>query len=151
MANALRTSPLPPAGFPELGGRDLLVYDGECRFCCASAARLQRLAGPAVHLVSLHEPGLLEALGIPKDAAMAAMQLVTPEGRIYRGLEAVVQVLRHRAVLGVLAKVYYIPGLRQLGDLVYRLIARYRYSIMGRAVAAGECDGGSCHLHLKPR
>jgi len=151
MATAQRTSPLPPVGFPELGNSDLLLYDAECRFCCASARRLHGLAGAKLRLVSLHEPGLLEALGISKDAAMAAMHLVTPAGFIYRGLEAAVQALRHRAVLGGLAKAYYIPGLRQLGDLGYRLIARYRYAIMGRAVAAGECEGGSCRLHLKPR
>ena len=151
MANAPRTSPLPPAGFPELQGRDLLLYDSECRFCCASARRLQGMAGPYVRMVSLHEPGLLAALGIAKEAAMAAMHLVTPEGHIYRGLEAAVQALRHRSVLGVLVKAYYIPGLRQLGDLGYRLVARYRYAIMGRAVAAGECTDGSCRLHLPPR
>lgn len=151
MANAPRTSPLPPAGFPELGGRDLLLYDAECRFCCASAKRLQGLAGSQVRLVSLHEPGLLAALGISQDAAMAAMHLVTPAGFIYRGLEAAVQAVRHRSVLGVIAKAYYVPGLRQLGDLGYRLIARYRYAIMGRAIAAGECEGGSCSVHLKPR
>lgn len=151
MVSALRTSPLPPAGFPELGGHDLLLYDAECRFCCASAARLQRLAGPTLKLVSLHEPGLLDAVGITQAAAMEAMHLITPAGLIYRGLEAAVQALRQRAILGRLAKAYYVPGLRQLGNLFYRLVARYRYAIMGRAVAAGECEGGSCRLHIKPR
>ncbi len=153
MTNATRTNPLPPAGFPqldELGGRDLLVFDGQCRFCQAAAKRLLWLAGPMVHPVSLHEPGLLAALGIDHEAAMEAMHLVTPLGFIYRGLEAVVQALRHRSVLGVLAKAYYLPGLRQLGDLGYRLVARYRYALMGRAVAAGDCDGGTCHLHGRP-
>ena len=39
---------------------------------------------------------------------------------------------------------------RQLGILGYRLLARYRYGLMGRAVAAGQCDGGTCHLHAPP-
>jgi predicted DCC family thiol-disulfide oxidoreductase YuxK len=47
-------------------------------------------------------------------------------------------------------KAYYIPGIRQLSDLGYRLVARYRYALMGRAVAAGQCDGGTCHLHARP-
>jgi predicted DCC family thiol-disulfide oxidoreductase YuxK len=149
MTDSPRT--MPPPGFPELAGQDLLLYDGECRFCRASAERLAWLAGPQLRLVSLHEPGLLEAVAISKEAAMQAMHLVTQQGRVYRGLEAAVQALRHRFVLGLLAKAYYLPGLRQLGDLGYRLVARYRYAILGRAVAAGECDGGSCQLHLKPR
>lgn len=143
-----RTSPLPPPGFPELTGVDLLLYDGECRFCCASAARLGQLAGPKVLPISLHAPGLLAALGIAQDEAMAAMHLVTPAGDIYRGLEAAVQALRHRPLVGGLTKAYYVPGLRQLADLGYRLIARYRYAIMGRRIAAGECEGGSCSVHL---
>lgn len=152
MTNSSPLRPLPPEGFPNLGGgQDLLVYDGDCRFCHASAGRLLRLAGPKLRLVSLHEPGLLEALAISQEAAMQAMHLITPEGRVFRGLEAAVQALRHRPIVGVLAKAYYLPGLRQLGDLGYRLVARYRYAIMGRAVAAGECDGGSCKLHLKQR
>jgi predicted DCC family thiol-disulfide oxidoreductase YuxK len=114
------------------------------------------MAGETVQLRSLHEPGLLESLssrsGVPitREATMTAMHLVTRDGRVYRGLEAVVQSLRHRAVLGRIVKAYYVPGLRQLADLGYRLVARYRYSIMGRAVAAGECDGGTCHLHARP-
>jgi len=152
MTNSQPSRPLPPEGCPELGGGlDLLLYDGDCRFCRASAGRLLRLAGPKLRLVSLHEPGLLEALAISREAAMQAMHLVTPEGRVFRGLEAAVQALRHRSILGVLAKAYYLPGLRQLGDLGYRLVARYRYALMGRAVAAGECDGGSCQLHLRQR
>jgi predicted DCC family thiol-disulfide oxidoreductase YuxK len=150
MTNSPPLRPLPPEGFPDLGGGlDLLLYDGDCRFCRASAGRLARLAGPKLRLVSLHEPGLLEALAISLEAAMQAMHLVTPEGRVFGGLEAAVQALRHRSIIGVLAKAYYLPGLRQLGDLGYRLVARYRYAILGRAVAAGQCDGGSCQLHLK--
>ncbi len=152
MTNSQPLRPLPPQGFPELGGGlDILLYDGDCRFCRASAERLLRLAGPKLRLISLHEPGLLAALAISQEAAMQAMHLVTPEGRVFRGLEAAVQALRHRSIIGVLAKAYYLPGLRQLGDLGYRLVARYRYAIMGRAVAAGQCDGGSCQLHVKQR
>jgi predicted DCC family thiol-disulfide oxidoreductase YuxK len=150
MTNPTRTSPLPPAGFPELGGSDLLLYDGECRFCQAASARLMRMAGPHLRRVSLHEPGLLAALGLDHDAVMKAMHLVTPEGRVYLGLEALVQALRHRRVLGAVVKAYYIPGIRQLSDLGYRLVARYRYALMGRAVAAGQCDSGTCHLHARP-
>ncbi len=82
---------------------------------------------------------------------MRAMQLVTQQGWIYAGVEAVVQGLRQRPILGRLLRLYYVPGVRQLADLGYRLIARYRYRLMGRAIARGECDGGSCSLHLSPK
>ena len=53
------------------------------------------------------------------------------------------------AALEVLA--YYIPGLRQLCDLAYRLVAAYRYTIMGKKVARGECSNGACAVHFGPK
>lgn len=76
------------------------------------------------------------------------MHFVTIEGAIYRGLEAAVQALRQRPILGKLVMLYYVPGFKQLGDLGYRLVARYRYALMGRAVARGECDG-ACAIHVR--
>ena len=140
--------PYPPPSSPELVGRDLLLFDGECRFCRAQSDRLLGWAGPQVVARPLQEDGLLGELQIPFDEAMAAMQLVTSRGSRHEGLDAVVVALRHRSVLGWLLRLYYWPGIRQLADLGYRLVARYRYAIWGRAVARGECDGGSCQLHL---
>ncbi len=141
---------------PTLGMRDVLIFDGDCRFCNAQAARLQRQSGPMsekdprpwLDMLPLQTPGLLPAVGIDYDTAMSAMHIITHEGRVYRGAEAVVCALRHRPILGRLLLLYYVPGLRQLADLGYWLIARYRYALMGRAVARGECDG-ACAIHAK--
>src|SRR5438105_358464 len=83
------------AAMPALRHQDILIYDGDCRFCQAQAARLGRWAGPTLVLQPLQQPGLLGALGIEHAEAMSAMQLVTawedPKkpgehgGRIYRG------------------------------------------------------------------
>ena len=151
MPVARRLQPLPVQQVPQLTDHDVLVFDGDCRFCQAQVQRLSRWAGPQLAPLPLQQDDLLAALGIEHSEAMRAMQLVTRDGYIYCGVEAVVQALRGRAVLGRLLKLYYVPGLRQLADLGYRLIARYRYHILGRAVARGECDGGSCALHLHPK
>lgn len=142
---------LSASAVPELGSYDLLIYDGECRFCQAQVVRMQRWAGAQILPIPLQRSGLLEALGIPHEEAMAAMQLVTRDGRIHAGVEAVVQGLRHRPILGRLLLLYYVPGCRHLADLGYRWVARYRYRLMGRAIARGECDGGSCALHPEPK
>lgn len=139
---------------PQLKTQDLLIFDGDCRFCIAQVQRLERLASggkkPApLAAMPLMTPGLLEEVGISHDEAMSAMYLVTPRGRVYRGLEGAVQALRHRPLLGKLVMLYYVPGIKQLADLGYRLVARYRYALMGRAVARGECNG-SCAIHTKP-
>lgn len=139
---------------PQLSTNDALIFDGDCRFCIAQVDRLKRLAGRSdektLEALPLQTEGLLDALGITYDQAMAAMHLVTTDGRIYRGLEGAVQALRHRPILGKLVMLYYVPGIKQLADLGYRIVARYRYAIMGRAVARGECHG-SCAIHLQPR
>lgn len=139
---------------PQLSTQDVLIFDGECRFCIAQVERMKRLAGRSdektLQALPLQTPGLIDALGITHDQAMAAMHLVTTSGRVYRGLEGAVQALRHRPILGKLVMLYYVPGIKQLADLGYRIVARYRYAIMGRAVARGECQG-SCSIHLQPR
>lgn len=151
MSAPRRLHPVPLAEVPELAQHDVLVFDGDCRFCQAQVKRLSRWAGPQLSPQPLQKSGLLSALGIDHDEAMRAMQLVTQEGWIFCGVEAVVQALRKRPILGRLLKLYYVPGVRQLADLGYRLIAKYRYRIMGRAIARGECDGGSCALHFQSK
>lgn len=151
MSAPRRVHPVPLAEVPALAHQDVLVFDGECRFCQAQVKRLTRWAGPQLAPLPLQQPGLLGALGIDHAEAMRAMQLVTQDGQIFWGVEAVVHALRRRPLLGRLLKLYYLPGCRQLADLVYRLIAKYRYRIMGRAIARGECDGGSCSLHFESK
>jgi predicted DCC family thiol-disulfide oxidoreductase YuxK len=132
-------------------GRHVVLFDGLCKICTAGAKKLLALARPgAIELVNFQEPGALDRFpGISLEACMRQMYLVTPEGRVYGGFEAAVRALATRPVLGLLAWVYYLPGLRQLCDLVYRLIAANRYRLMGKAVAAGECEGGTCAMHAR--
>ncbi len=137
-------------------GRHVVLYDGHCKFCTAAAKRLAgRARQGTLALVSFQEPGALDPFpGLTHDACMRQMYLVTPDGRVYGGFEAAVQALTTRPVLGWLARAYYLPGLRQLCDWIYRRIAANRYRILGKAVAAGECEGGTCALHFgghKPR
>jgi predicted DCC family thiol-disulfide oxidoreductase YuxK len=73
---------------------------------------------------------------------------VTADGRVYGGFEAAVHVVATRPVVGWVAYAYYLPGLRLLLDILYGWIAEHRYLIMGKAVAAGECEGGTCALHF---
>src|SRR4051812_40217401 len=121
-------------------GRYVALFDGHCVFCTSQAERLGRIARPgALELRSFPDPGALDRFpGLTHEACMEAMHLVTPDGRVFVGAEAIVRALETRPALGVLAKVYYVPGLRQLANLGYALVARYRYWIMGKKVERGE-------------
>jgi predicted DCC family thiol-disulfide oxidoreductase YuxK len=128
-----------------------VLYDGHCRFCTASVNRLVALAKRgALVPVSFQEPGVLDRYpGLTYDMCMKQMYLITSAGRRYGGFEAAVQAVATRPILGWLAQIYYVPIIRQFFDLTYSLIAAHRYRIMGKAVAAGDCDGGTCALHAR--
>ena len=130
-------------------GRTVVLYDGLCKFCVAGMKRLLALARPgAIEPVNFQESGVLDRFpGISHEACMKQMYLVTPEGKVYGGFEAAVQALATRPVLGRLAYVYYLPGIRFLCDLIYATIAKHRYRILGKAVAADDCAEGTCPLH----
>ena len=132
-------------------GRYVIIYDGHCRFCTAGARKLLAWMGKVdVELVDFHAPGVLGRFpGLTHDVCMERMHLVDPTGRIFAGAEGIVRAISTGGFLGQLALIYYVPGLRQLLDGVYRLIATHRYRLMGRAIAARECAVGTCSLHLR--
>ena len=134
-------------------GRTVVLYDGLCKFCVAGMKRLLALAkSGAIEPVNFQEAGALDRFrGISHEACMKQMYLVTPEGKVYGGFEAAVQALATRPVLGRLAYVYYLPGIRFLCDRLYAAIARHRYRILGKVVTEGECADGTCALHAKAR
>jgi predicted DCC family thiol-disulfide oxidoreductase YuxK len=133
-------------------GHYVVLYDGLCRFCRASVAKLLSLARPgAVRPVSFQEPGALAPFpGITHEDCMREMYLITPAGKVYRGFEAAVQALATRPVVGWLAYGYYMPGIRWLLDRLYARVAAHRYRIMGKLVSSGECAEGTCAWHASP-
>jgi predicted DCC family thiol-disulfide oxidoreductase YuxK len=134
-------------------GRYVVLYDGHCRFCDAGSRRLVGLArAGAVERVDFQAPGALGRFpGVTHAACMEQMYLVTPDGRVFGGMEAAVRALATRRGVGRLAYLYYVPGLRLLLDLLYRLVAANRYRLMGKAVVAGGCEEGTCALHVRKK
>ncbi len=97
-----------------------------------------------VELVSFQEEGVLARFpGLTYDACMERMHVVRPDGRVFAAAEAVARAVVLLPVVGWLGFLYYVPGVRQLAELGYRVVAKNRYRIAGRE----ECDGGTCHLH----
>lgn len=126
-------------------GHDVILFDGHCRLCSAAARKLERLlSSRGTELRSFRDDGALSALpGVAYERCEKAMQLVQADGRVVEGAEAIVRALGRR-VWGLPLYVYYVPGLRQLVDLLYGVVARYRFRIAGR-----ECPDGACAVHFK--
>lgn len=121
-----------------------LLFDGHCNFCRAASARLSRMAGPALLLLSYRDEGVLARFpAVTEQMCDQAMQLIRPDGTVHSGAEAAVIALSARWY-GPLLRIYFAPGLRQLADFAYRKVAENRFRIAGRA-----CDGGSCAVRLQ--
>lgn len=129
----------------------LLLYDGECRFCIAGSARLAAMARPGlVERVDLRDPAAMARHpSIPHNVDFSAIRLVTPDGRMSSGAEAIARALGSRPAWKMVTWLYWAPGIRQLTDAAYRWVARNRFRIMGRA--APSCDSGSCALPTAER
>jgi predicted DCC family thiol-disulfide oxidoreductase YuxK len=107
---------------------------------------MRRIALPGrLELRDFQQAGVLDAYPqVTYDQCMEAAQLVTTDGRAWGGLEAIVRALMTRPVLGLFARAYYLPGLRQVADVLYGWVAANRYRLLGRA----PCDGDACQVHF---
>jgi predicted DCC family thiol-disulfide oxidoreductase YuxK len=120
------TPPTPPA---------VLVYDGECAICRASALWVMRLAlgGGALEILPCRsEPRRARFPQISDTACMEAMQLVLPDGRILAGADAVPELLHRIRGLGWLATLFALPGARPLARRFYAWVARNRMRLSCR-------------------
>jgi len=118
-------------------GPAVLIYDGDCSLCRASALWLLRraLAGGA------HEVEILPCRSaerrsrfpqVEEAACLAAMQLVLPDGRVLSGADAVPELLRRVRGWRWVASVFGLPPLLPLTRRVYAWIARNRMRLSCR-------------------
>jgi lipase maturation factor 1 len=107
-------------------GSPLLLFDGDCGFCRFWVARWQAMTRGRVDFA----PAQQEASRFPQvteEAWKRSVQLVTPEGAVYGGAEAVFRMLacapEHRWMLAVYR---HLPGARPVSEAAYRLVADNR-------------------------
>ena len=120
-----------PAGGSPAAGPVVLVYDGDCSMCRASAFWLLRraMAGGArdLELLPCRSPARRARYPqISDEACLTAMQLVLPDGRVLAGADAVPDILRRIPRWRWLAHFFALPGIRPLARRVYAWIARNR-------------------------
>jgi predicted DCC family thiol-disulfide oxidoreductase YuxK len=117
----------------------VLIYDGDCSMCRASALWLMRraLAGRASELEILPCRSPARHTRFPQvseSACLRAMQLVLPDGRVLAGADAVPEILARIPRWRWLARLFDLPGVRPLARHVYAWIAdnRMRLSCAAR-------------------
>jgi predicted DCC family thiol-disulfide oxidoreductase YuxK len=109
----------------------VLVYDGDCGFCTASARQARRITPK--HITIAASRGLdLSALGLSADECDAALQFVDHTGAVHSGAEAVASLLREcRGAWPLVGRTMSLPGVRGVAASTYRLVARNRHRLPG--------------------
>lgn len=117
----------PPTQSARPPGQPLLVYDGECGFCLATACWVQRRAGGSLALLTFEEAarrgGVLDALH--EDEVRRSAHFITAEGVEYHGGAAVTRALRLGRG-GRAAALLDVPPLSVARDALYAVVARQR-------------------------
>ncbi|MFO0803932.1 MAG: DUF393 domain-containing protein [Gemmataceae bacterium] len=131
-----------------MGGRAILLFDGECAFCRKGVAILKKLdwrhrvecrdARDVANLPPCAEPLVPAKL-------LDEMHLVTPDGRrSYAGYRAIRWLSWRLPLLWPLAPLMYLPGALWLGTRMYRWVARNRFKLV-------PCEHGACRVNLHGR
>ncbi|HYU10218.1 MAG TPA: DUF393 domain-containing protein [Gemmatimonadales bacterium] len=101
-----------------------LIYDGECGICQQAVALLKRWDREHVlRFIPFQDEAAVARFGIALPALAAAMHLITPDGRVYPGADAVPELLRLFPGRRWLAPLFRIPGVRPIARRVYAWIA----------------------------
>jgi predicted DCC family thiol-disulfide oxidoreductase YuxK len=108
--------------------KPLMVFDGECSFCAFWILRWQRTIGEGVEFAPFQHPRVAAQFPeLSRERFERSVQLISPEGVVYCGAEAVFRSLainpRHRLWFRLYQK---LPGFAALAEAAYHFVARHR-------------------------
>jgi len=113
-----------------------IFYDGECQLCINNIRRHEKLLRRhGFELVALQTPWVRECLGLKPDSELTEMKLLSADGKIYGGADALLQIARRVWWAWSLFALAKIPG------MIFPLRAIYR-----RVAANRHCLGGACKI-----
>ena len=122
----------PATGRTKLPDHITVIFDGTCDFCTWSARMVERLdRHHRIRLVPFQAPGALASAGLSHPEAEAAAWAITPGGKRYRGAAAVNLALAVALGTRLPLVLYRLPGLRQLQDVAYAVVADHRHRLPG--------------------
>lgn len=139
----------PPTFLPDpdtRGDTDVVIFDGECRFCRGGVERLRQLdlGGKRLSFLSLHDPRVTERYpDLSYDDLMSQMYVVDQAGTRHGGADAVRYLSRRLPLLWPVMPILHVPGTARLWRWLYAQVAKRRYKIAGK-----DCENGACSIHL---
>ena len=129
-------------------GSDVVIFDGQCRFCQKQVLRLDRFdGGQRLSYLSLHDPRVRRQYpDLSHEQLMQEMYVVSPEGTRYGGAHALRYLSRRLPRLWWVAPLLHIPCSGPLWQWLYQRVAIRRYKLSQRGEKA--CDEDVCEFHL---
>ena len=129
----------------------ILLFDGDCAFCTASVNFLQRYIRPKARIIAWQRADLA-TLGVSEQECRESIQwFAAPGSRPLTQGRAVAAALRCGAApWPLVGRLMQLPGVVQVVDAVYRLVAANRFRLPGATPACrlpdpavvGEAEGG---------
>jgi predicted DCC family thiol-disulfide oxidoreductase YuxK len=111
-------------------GRYAMLYDGGCGTCGRTAAIVGRLdvLGRVDVLDAANDWAVIERRykGLSQTACLEEMHVLTPDGGIARGFDAYRALGWALPIAWPLVPLLYVPGVRRIGQIVYRVVANRR-------------------------
>ncbi len=133
----------------ELPNAEIVIYDGQCKFCTKQVANLHRWDGKErLAFVSLHDPLVATRYrDLPKEKLMEQMYVITRDQRRLGGAEAFRYLTTRLPRLWILAPILHLPFTLPLWQFLYSQVARHRYRLAGKTDDA--CEGDACRVHFE--
>lgn len=115
----------------ETRSKPVVVYDGECPFCLAQIARIQRKDRRRLfEYVARQAPGLTDRFpALAQGDFNTGMRLVMPSGAIHVGADAVYEIARRLPFWRRAAWLYRVPVLHAMLVWAYGWVAAHRGSL----------------------
>lgn len=123
--------------------RSKLVYDGHCQFCLESVKRIRTLdMFLSLELVDYQEHEDLSKFHphLTHKEASSQLHLVEPGGKLYGGFNVFRRICFTLPMLYPLIPILYFPGMKWIGAIVYKFIAKNRYFMHFHPI----CKTNSC-------
>lgn len=142
MSNSSPTLP-DPDDYPD---RDVVIYDGDCRFCTSGVKKIKLMDrfGQRLAFISLHDPRVAQRYSdLSNDDLMKEMYVVDTRGNRHGGADAVRYLSRRLPLLWIVAPILHLPGTAGLWRWMYRQVAKRRYKIAGKT-----CENDACTIHF---
>ncbi|MGI9516458.1 MAG: thiol-disulfide oxidoreductase DCC family protein [Pirellulaceae bacterium] len=128
-------------------GSDIVIFDGNCRFCQQQVKRLAWFdKGNRLSFLSLHDPRTSERFPeFTHEQLMRQMVVIDRQGGRHGGARAVRYLSRRLPQLWWLTPLLHIPFSLPFWEWAYQKIAIRRYRLS--AAIDGECTD-ACEIHL---